>query len=62
MVNEKVGLPMALGMTLDKFKTIYRIQFPVLQSYKVDIWYDRNGRSVFTNNRNLTNVSFSRPE
>jgi type I restriction-modification system DNA methylase subunit len=53
---------MALGMTLDQLKTIYRIQFPVLQSYEADTWYDRNGRIVFTNNRSQTNVGFSRPE
>jgi hypothetical protein len=53
---------MALGMTLEQLKTIYRIQFPVLQSYEADTWSDRNGRIVFTNNRSLTNVGYSRPE
>ena len=53
---------MALGMTLEQLKTIYRIQFPVLRSYEADTWYDRNGRIVFTNNRSLTGVGFSRAE
>ena len=53
---------MALGMTLEQLKTIYRIQFPVLQSYEADTWYDTNGRIVFTNNRSLTGVGYSRPE
>ena len=53
---------MALGMTLQQLKTIYRIQFPVLQSYEADTWYDANGRITFTNNRSLTGVGFSRPE
>ena len=53
---------MALGMTLQQLKTIYRIQFPVLQSYEADTWYDANGRIVFTNNRSLTGVGYSRPE
>ena len=53
---------MALGMTLDQLKTIYRIQFPVLGSYEADTWYDRNGRIVFTNNRGLTGVGLSRKE
>ncbi|MCR4656990.1 MAG: N-6 DNA methylase [Lachnospiraceae bacterium] len=52
----------ALGMTLEQLKTIYRIQFPVLQSYEADTWYDAKGRIVFTNNRGLTGVGFSRPE
>lgn len=49
-------------MTLKQLKTIYRIQFPVLQSYENDTWYDTNGRIVFTNNRSLTGVGFSRTE
>lgn len=53
---------MALGMTLQQLKTIYRIQFPVLQSYEADTWYDANGRITFTNNRSLTGVGFTRPE
>ena len=62
LVEIDVLTAMALGMTIDQLKTIYRIQFPVLQSYEADTWYDRTGRIVFTNNRSLTNVGFSRPE
>lgn len=51
----------ALGMTLDQLKTIYRIQFPILQQYEADTWYDANGRIVFTNNRGLIGVGFDRP-
>ena len=29
---------------LEQLKTIYRIQFPVLQSYEADTWYDRCDR------------------
>lgn len=62
LVEIDVLTAMALGMTLDQLKTIYRIQFPVLQSYEADTWYDANGRIVFTNNRSLVGVGFSRPE
>ena len=62
LVEIDVLTAMALNMTIDQLKTIYHIQFPVLQSYEADTWYDANGRIVFTNNRSLTNVGFSRPE
>lgn len=62
LVEIDVLTAMALGMTLDQLKTIYRIQFPVLQSYEADTWYDKNGRIIFTNNRSLTNVGYTRTE
>lgn len=62
LVEIDVLTAMALGMTLNQLKTIYSIQFPVLQSYEADTWYDANGRITFTNNRSLTGVGFSRPE
>jgi hypothetical protein len=62
LVEIDVLTSLALGMTLEQLKTIYRIQFPVLQSYEADTWYDRNGRIVFTNNRSLTGVGYPRPE
>lgn len=61
LVEIDVLTAMALGMTLEQLKTIYRIQFPVLQQYEDDTWYDANGRIVFTTNRSLTGVGFDRP-
>lgn len=61
LVEIDVLTAMALGMTLQQLKTIYRIQFPVLQQYESDTWYDANGRIVFTTNRSLTGVGFDRP-
>lgn len=61
LVEIDVLVAMALGMTLDQLKTIYRIQFPVLQQYEADTWYDANGRIVFTSNRSLVGVGFDRP-
>ena len=61
LVEIDVLVAMALGMTLDQLKTIYRIQFPVLQQYEADTWYDAKGRIVFTNNRGLVGVGFDRP-
>jgi hypothetical protein len=50
----------ALGLTLDELITIYRVQFPVMQQYERDTWYDQNGRIVFTASKGLTGVGFPR--
>lgn len=62
LIEIDVLTAMALGMSLEQLKTIYKIQFPVLQSYEADTWYDRNGRIVFTNNRSLPGVGLPRME
>jgi hypothetical protein len=62
LVEIDVLTAMALGMTINQLKTIYRLQFAVSQQYEADTWYDANGRVVFTNNRSLNGVGFSRPE
>ena len=60
LVEIDVLTAMALGMTIEQLKTIYNIQFSVLQSYEADTWYDQNGRIVFTNNRSMTGVGYNR--
>lgn len=60
LIELDVLVARALGMTLNQLKTIYRIQFPVLQQYESDTWYDSNGRIVFTNNRGLSGVGVDR--
>ena len=62
LVEIDVLTSMALGMTLQQLQTIYKIQFPVLQSYEDDTWYDQNGRIAFTNNRSMTGVGFTRKD
>jgi hypothetical protein len=62
LVEIDVLAAMALGLTLDELKTIYRVQFPVLRQNESDTWYDQNGRIVFTCSKGLTGVGFTRSE
>jgi hypothetical protein len=44
---------LALGVSIDDLALVYRVQFPVLQEYERDTWYDAAGRVVFTVNKGL---------
>lgn len=60
MVEIDVLVSMALGISLRDLQTIYRVQFPVMQSYESETWYDQCGRIVFTNSRGLPGVGLAR--
>lgn len=62
LVEIDVIVSMSLGMNLEQLQTICGIQFPVMQQYEADTWYDANGRITFTNNRSLVGVGFDRKE
>lgn len=51
---------MALDMTLEELKTIYRVQFPVMRQNDTDTWYDQTGRIVFTSSKGLVGVGLDR--
>lgn len=49
-----------LGLTEEQLLLLYRVQFPVLQQYERETFYDQRGKIVFTVNKGLSDVGLTR--
>jgi hypothetical protein len=53
---------LSLGLTVEQLLLIYRVQFPILQQYERETYYDQRGKIVFTTNRGLAGVGLDREQ
>ncbi len=53
---------LSLSLTLDQLLLLYRVQFPILQQYERETFYDQRGKIIFTVNRGLAGVGLARKE
>lgn len=62
LVELDVLAAQALGLSFEELRLLYEVQFPVLQQYERETFYDQRGRIVFTVNKGLPGVGLERKQ
>ncbi|MBC8550620.1 MAG: N-6 DNA methylase [Candidatus Brocadiales bacterium] len=62
LIDIDVLVGLALGLNISDLLLIFRLEFPTLKNNEQDTWYDQKGQIVFTINKGLPGIGFSRPE
>lgn len=60
LVELDVLVAQDVGFSFDELLSVYRAQFPVMQQYERDTWYDMEGRIAFTVSKGLVGVGLPR--
>ena len=61
LVEIDVIVALSMKLNIEELIEIYKIQFPIMQQYELDTWYDQKGNIVFTCSKGLTGVGVDRP-
>jgi hypothetical protein len=60
LIELDVLVSQSIGLTIEELILIYKVQFPVMQQYERDTWFDMTGKIIFTSSKGLVGVGLPR--